>query len=98
MYSCFLYNCVFINSCTVYRKLNPNSDTSFYKCLQTLAEEFIACDSECNDQGNLRWTSTVAGTRTRHDGQPHRRLSDMKMQQLERIPQLGRRKYPQKIM
>ena len=49
----FLVHCALFNSDAVCYRLNPNFDTSFYKYLQTLAEEWIACDSNYNDKGNL---------------------------------------------
>ena len=79
----FLVHCVLLNSYTVYRKLNQNSDSSFYKYLQTLGEEWIACDFKYNDQGNLRLTNTVGGTVTPHKDPPQRCLGDMKKHELE---------------
>ncbi|XP_012277177.1 piggyBac transposable element-derived protein 4 [Orussus abietinus] len=91
----FLLHCTFFNSFILYRKLNPHTNITFSKFLQTLAEEWISSATEHHDTENLPSSSTALG-RAPHFDPPYRLSGDMKTHQLERIAQTGKLKYPQK--
>jgi hypothetical protein len=86
----FLLHCTLFNSFILYRKLNPHTNITFSKFLQTLAEEWIASATEHHDPENLPSSSSKAVGRAPHFDPPYRLSGDMKTHQLERIAQTGK--------